>query len=120
MRLHANGGANIDTVSCIHIPFSSYYPLLPAFAKEEPKTQPKAPHTPGAETTPTSHQCAPTGEQAAVNLDLLHMFEDEFACIPVRPDILILPSNLKPFAKVRHQCSSVSVQPPVVVVGLLL
>lgn len=85
-----------NTVSTL--PLSSYYPLLPAFGKEELRSQPKSPQTNGA-ATPTSQQ-APSAE---VNLDLMHMFDEyEYACLPVRPDVLLLPSNLKPFAKVRQ------------------
>ena len=35
-----------------------------------------------------------------VNLDLVHAFESQYALLPVRPDFLLLPSDLKPFAKV--------------------
>ena len=37
-----------------------------------------------------------------MNLDLVHAFESQYALLPVRPDILLLPSDLKPFAKVRQ------------------
>ena len=39
-------------------------------------------------------------EPTEVNLDLVHAFESQYAVLPVRPDILLLPSDLKPFAKV--------------------
>lgn len=61
----------------------------------------KSPQTP---TTPTSTAPQQTqgalDESAEVNLDLIHMFDRKYAILPVRPDILILPSSLKPFAKV--------------------
>ena len=39
-------------------------------------------------------------EPTEVNLDLMHAFESQYALLSVRPDILLLPSDLKPFAKV--------------------
>lgn len=42
-------------------------------------------------------------ELTDVNLDLVHAVDVDFrhAMLPSRPDILLLPSDLKPFAKVR-------------------
>lgn len=48
-----------------------------------------------------------TGEQMSslvspdINMDVLQAFEKGHALLPARPDILLLPSNLKPFVKVR-------------------
>ena len=35
-----------------------------------------------------------------VNLDLLLAYDEGHALLPVKPDILVLPSDLKPFVKV--------------------
>lgn len=35
-----------------------------------------------------------------VTLDLVHTLDYQYAMLPVRPDLLLLPSDLKPFAKV--------------------
>ena len=41
-------------------------------------------------------------ETTDVNFDLVHAFDVDFnhAVLPARPDLLLLPSDLKPFAKV--------------------
>lgn len=42
----------------------------------------------------------PTNEGCDVNIDYIQAFEEGKATLPVKPDILILPSDLKPFIKV--------------------
>ena len=71
----------------------SYYPLLPPFRKEDHQQQGTKKEEEEEETWE---------EPTEVNLDLVHAFESQYALLPVRPDILLLPSDLKPFAKVRQ------------------
>ena len=69
----------------------SYYPLLPPFRKEDHQQQ---------ATKKEEEEDELWEEPTEVNLDLVHAFESQYAVLPVRPDILLLPSDLKPFAKV--------------------
>ena len=101
----------------------SYHPLLPAFRREDHSTQatptPTTPtstaaNKPSPSTIGTSANGASLGSEANgilvqpreeltdVNLDLVHALDIDFhhAMLPARPDILLLPSDLKPFAKV--------------------
>ena len=69
----------------------SYYPLYPPFVREETVTKAtdiKSSSTPYLEHLPE------------VNLDLLLAYNEGHALLPVKPDILVLPSDLKPFVKV--------------------
>lgn len=70
----------------------SYYPLLPPFRKEDHQQQ--------ATKKEEEEEDELWEEPTEVNLDLVHAFESQYAVLPVRPDILLLPSDLKPFAKV--------------------
>ena len=45
-------------------------------------------------------------ETTEVNMNLIDAFENGHALLPLRPDLLLLPSDLKPFIKV---CSCVCV-----------
>ena len=82
----------------------SYYPLLPAYRREDYSSKSKPPQS--ASATPTTSvpdtplQTSLADETSEVNLDLIHMFDYKHACMSVRPDLLLLPSDLKPFAKV--------------------
>ena len=78
---------------------TSYYPLMPAFQRDSSNVKP-LPHTPST-TIPQPTQGALDSEVGEVNLDLIHMFDHKYAVLPARPDLLVLPSSLKPFAKVR-------------------
>ena len=69
----------------------SYYPLVPPYCKEEPHPQVKA--EPDELPRPPSEMCE-------VNLDYIQAFEERRSFLPARPDILLLPSDLKPFVKV--------------------
>ena len=62
---------------CFHC---SYYPLYPTHKQDEVSN--------GARSIPD------------VNFDLLLAYEKGHALLPVRPDVLVLPSDLKPFVKV--------------------
>ena len=104
----------------------SYHPLLPAFRREDHSNIP-GPATQTTPTTTTSGKASPSTTRAVgangtssggsdgrsilvqskdeltdVNLDLVHALDIDFhhAMLPARPDILLLPSDLKPFAKV--------------------
>ena len=109
----------------------SYHPLLPAFRREDhspstpiPSAAAKKPPTPATPTSSTTTMGVQTdnkdvgeaidskelrlqskGELTDVNLDLVHAFDIDFhhAVLPARPDLLLLPSNLKPFAKVSSE-----------------
>ena len=108
----------------------SYHPLLPAFRREDhsntpgPATQTtptsNAPTTTSGKASPSTTRVVgangtssgggdasnilvqPKDELTDVNLDLVHALDIDFhhAMLPARPDILLLPSDLKPFAKV--------------------
>ena len=69
----------------------SYYPLVPPYRREEPHPQIKA--EPGSKPRPPSEACE-------VNMDYIQAFEERRATLPTRPDLLLLPSDLKPFIKV--------------------
>lgn len=75
----------------------SYYPLVPPYRKEEGRTQVKTETTDSEGPTDVPH---PPSEQCEVNLDYIQAFEEQYASLPERPDILLLPSDLKPFIKV--------------------
>lgn len=79
-------------------PYSSYYPLLPPFRKEDQQAHGARRGDEGKEGEEVQE------EPTEVNLDIVHAFESQYAVLPARPDILFLPSDLKPFAKVR-MCS---------------
>lgn len=70
---------------------------MPPYRKEEGRTQVKAEPTGGEGPTDAPR---PTSDQCEVNLDYVQAFEEQYACLPARPDILLLPSDLKPFIKV--------------------
>ena len=112
-----------STCIYVYVRTSSYHPLLPAFRREDHSTQatptPTTPtstaaNKPSPSTTGTSVNGASLGSEANgilvqpreeltdVNLDLVHALDIDFhhAMLPARPDILLLPSDLKPFAKV--------------------
>ena len=72
---------------------TSYYPLVPAFYREDGSSSKKADRD-GEKSQP------PFAESTEVNLDLIHGLDYQNAMLPVRPDLLLLPSDLKPFAKV--------------------
>ena len=101
----------------------SYHPLLPAFRREDHSTPtPTTPTSTSSKPSPSATMTTATangGTSAAtnetsnilvhpkeepmdVNLDLVHALDIDFhhAMLPARPDILLLPSDLKPFAKV--------------------
>ncbi len=72
----------------------SYYPLLPAFRRDD--------HSATA-STPTSamdSQASVENELTELNMNFIDAFENGHALMSVMPDILILPSDLKPFIKV--------------------
>ena len=83
---------------CIHT-HHSYYPLVPPYRKEEPRQQVK-PEPDAASESATTEVPRPPCEACEVNLDYIHAFEEQQASLPARPDVLILPSDLKPFVKV--------------------
>jgi len=70
-------------------PFSSYYPLLPAFRQSAKSTN----------QNPSSSDI--DEETTEVNFNFIDAFENGHALLTVRPDLLILPSDLKPFIKAR-------------------
>ena len=76
----------------------SYYPLIPSFRKEDHQQQQNG----NLKTeNPNSNHNSQPDDPVEVNFDLIHAFDDRHALLPVRPDVLFLPSDLKPFAKVR-------------------
>lgn len=69
----------------------SYYPLYPPYIKDElttNKSSNSSDHTPYMDNLPE------------VNMDMLLAYEKGHVTLPVKPDLLILPSTLKPFVKV--------------------
>ena len=60
---------------------------------------------PGTETSQSKKQLLVSKEETTdINLDLVHAFDIDFnhVTMPARPDLLLLPSDLKPFAKVSY------------------
>ena len=58
------------------------------------------PEPDSASESATTEVPRPPCEACEVNLDYIHAFEEQQASLPARPDILLLPSDLKPFVKV--------------------
>ena len=70
---------------------------MPPYRKEEGRTQVKTETTDSNGPTDVPR---PPSEQCEVNLDYIQAFEEQYTSLPARPDILLLPSDLKPFVKV--------------------
>ena len=84
---------NIDSPTSLPPLLLSYYPLVPPYRREEVKLEPGA----GGGDVPRP----PTSEGGCdINMDYVQAFEEGRASLPVRPDLLVLPSDLKPFVKV--------------------
>ncbi len=73
----------------------SYYPLVPPYRKEDHHG------TNGAAVKEEAGPGCYPDDPTEVNLDLIHAFDYRYVTLPVRPDLLFLPSDLKAFAKVR-------------------
>jgi DNA polymerase alpha subunit B len=76
-----------------------YYPLIPPYRRDQTHTQAVSTISEGASDVPR-----PPIEACEVNLDYIQAFEEQHATLPVRPDLLLLPSDLKPFVKVLEGC----------------
>ena len=70
---------------------------MPPYHKEEVSVPVKSEAGVGGEA---SEVHPPPSEPCEVNLDYIHAYEEGHAVLPVRPDVLLLPSDLKPFVKV--------------------
>ena len=74
-----------------HTHTHSYYPLVPPYRREEPHPHIKAESD--SEPRPPSE----------INMDYIQAFDERRATLPTRPDLLLLPSDLKPFIKVSEK-----------------
>ena len=75
---------------------------MPPYLKEVPSIQVKAEAngTNSDVPRPQNDVPRPPSEACDINLDYVQAFEEGHASMPARPDILLLPSDLKPFVKV--------------------
>ena len=97
VRTHSLTHSHTHTHTHTHTHIHSYYPLVPPYRKEEacPQVKPESNSSEDANDVPR-----PPNEACEVNLDYVQAFEEQHASLPARPDILLLPSDLRPFVKV--------------------
>ena len=81
-----------------HTHTHSYYPLVPPDRRDQTHAQAASTASENASDVPR-----PPSEACEVNLDYIQAFEEQHATLPARPDVLLLPSDLKPFVKVHYE-----------------